>query len=105
MNILVVGGDGYLGWPQSMYLSKQGHHVGIVDNLARRAWDRDGGTDSLTPIRTLHERVDRWKKLTGRPIEIYIGDIRNYDFLAEVVPQFAPTRSCILANSAAPPIP
>jgi UDP-sulfoquinovose synthase len=90
MNILVVGGDGYLGWPQSMYLSKQGHHVGIVDNLARRAWDLDGGTDSLTPICTLHERVDRWKKLTGCPIEIFIGDIQNYDFLAEVVPQFSP---------------
>ncbi len=90
MNILVVGGDGYLGWPQSMYLSQQGHHVGIVDNLARRAWDRDCGTDSLTPIRTLPERVDRWKKLTGRPLETYVGDTQDYDFLAEVMSQFSP---------------
>ena len=90
MNILVVGGDGYLGWPQSMYLSKQGHHVGIVDNLARRAWDVDCGTHSLMPIQILPERVARWKKLTGRPIEVYIGDIQDYDFLAEVVPQFSP---------------
>jgi len=74
MNILVVGGDGYLGWPQAMHLSKQGHHVGIIDNLARRDWDLDGGTHSLTPIRTLSERVALWKRLTDRLIEIYIGD-------------------------------
>lgn len=90
MNILVVGGDGYLGWPQSMYLSRQGHRVGIVDSLARRAWDLDCGTHSLTPIQMLPERVDRWKNLTGRPIEIYIGDAQNYDFLAKIVPQFSP---------------
>jgi UDP-sulfoquinovose synthase len=90
MNILVLGGDGYLGWPQSMYLSKQGHNVGIIDNLARRAWDVDCGTDSLTPIYPLGERVDRWKQLTGRHIEAYIGDIQDYAFLAEVLPQFSP---------------
>ena len=90
MNILVVGGDGYLGWPQSMYLSRQGHRVGIVDNLARRAWDLDCGTDSLTPIQTLPERVALWKKLTGHQIETYIGDVQDYDFLAEIVPQFSP---------------
>jgi len=90
MKILVVGGDGYLGWPQAMYLSKQGHRVGIVDNLARRAWDLDGGTRSLTPIQPLPERVALWKKLTGRTIEIYIGDVQDYDFLAEIVPPFSP---------------
>jgi UDP-sulfoquinovose synthase len=90
MNILVLGGDGYLGWPQSMYLSKQGHRVGIVDNLARRAWDLDCGTHSLTPIRVLPERVALWKRLTGHQIEMYIGDTQDYDFLAEIVPQFSP---------------
>jgi len=90
MNILVVGGDGYLGWPQSMYLSRQGHRVGIVDNLARRAWDLDCGTDSLTPVQSLPERVAVWKKLTGRQIETYIGDVQDYDFLAEAVSRFSP---------------
>jgi len=90
MNILVVGGDGYLGWPQSMYLSRQGHRVGIVDNLARRAWDLDCGTHSLTPIQILPERVALWKKLTGRQIETYIGDVQDYDFLAEIMPRFSP---------------
>jgi UDP-sulfoquinovose synthase len=82
MNILVIGGDGYLGWPQSMYLSKQGHDVSIIDNLIRRAWDVEGGTHSLTPIRPLDERVSLWKKLTGRTIKAYVGDLQDYDFLA-----------------------
>ncbi len=90
MNILVVGGDGYLGWPQSMYLSKQGHHIGIIDNLARRVWDDEGGTHSLTPIRTLPERVDLWKTLTGGTIETYVGDLQDYDFLTEAIARFSP---------------
>jgi UDP-sulfoquinovose synthase len=90
VNILIVGGDGYLGWPQAMYLSKQGHRVGVLDNLARRAWDVDCGTDSLTPILRLPERAALWKNLTGRTIEIYIGDIREYDFLAAILPRFLP---------------
>jgi UDP-sulfoquinovose synthase len=90
MKILVVGGDGYLGWPQSMYLSRQGHRVGIIDNLARRAWDLECGTQSLTPILMLPERVALWKKLTGRSIDFYIGDLQEYDFLSEIICQFSP---------------
>ena len=90
MNILVIGGDGYLGWPQSMYLSKQGHKVGIIDNLARRAWDVEGGTHSLTPILPLSDRVALWKKLTGRTIEAYVGDLQDYDFLIDAMAQFRP---------------
>jgi UDP-sulfoquinovose synthase len=90
MNILVVGGDGYLGWPQSMYLSKQGYNVGILDNLARRAWDVEGGTHSLTPILPLPERVALWKTLTGRTIEAYVGDLQDYDFLVDAMARFRP---------------
>jgi UDP-sulfoquinovose synthase len=90
MNILVIGGDGYLGWPQSMYLSKQGHKVGIIDNLVRRAWDVEGGTHSLTPILPLSDRVALWKKLTGRTIEAYVGDLQDYDFLIDAMAQFRP---------------
>ncbi len=90
MNILVVGGDGYLGWPQSMYLSKQGHNVAIIDNLARRAWDDEGGTHSLTPILSLPDRVALWKKLTGRTLETYIGDLQDYDFLESALERFRP---------------
>ena len=90
MNILVVGGDGYLGWPQAMYLAKRGHRVAIVDNLARRAWDLGCGTSSLVPILMLPERVALWKDLTGSVIETYVGDVMDYEFLAELLPQFAP---------------
>ncbi len=90
MNILVVGGDGYLGWPQSMYLSKQGHNVAIIDNLARRAWDVEGGTHSLTPILPLTERVALWKEMTGRTIDAYIGDLQDYEFLVDAMTQFHP---------------
>jgi len=90
MNILVVGGDGYLGWPQSMYLSKQGYNVAIIDNLARRAWDVEGGTHSLTPILPLPERVALWKKLTGRTIEAYVGDLQDYGFLVDAIAKSRP---------------
>jgi UDP-sulfoquinovose synthase len=90
MNILVVGGDGYLGWPQSMYLSKQGHNVAIVDNLARRAWDVKGGTHSLTPILSLPERVALWRKLTGKTIEAHVGDLQDYAFLENIIARFRP---------------
>lgn len=90
MKILVVGGDGYLGWPQSMYLSRQGHEIAILDNLARRSWDVDGGTDSLTPILGHLERIALWKQLTGRVIESFVGDIQDYDFLSEVMSRFSP---------------
>ena len=51
MRVIVTGGDGYLGWPQAMYLSKRGYEVCVVDNFSRRLWDLEGGTESLIPIR------------------------------------------------------
>ena len=50
MNILVLGGDGYLGWPTALHLSALGHHVTVVDNLVRREYDLEMGVDSLVPI-------------------------------------------------------
>jgi UDP-sulfoquinovose synthase len=64
--------------------------VGIIDNLARRAWDVEGGTHSLTPILPLSDRVALWKKLTGRTIEAYVGDLQDYDFLVDAMAQFRP---------------
>jgi UDP-sulfoquinovose synthase len=52
MRILILGGDGYLGWPQAIYLSRKGHEVAIFDNLARRQFDLKNGFDSLIPIET-----------------------------------------------------
>jgi len=90
MRVIVAGGDGYLGWPQAMYLSKRGHDVCVVDNFSRRAWDLECGTDSLVPIRSLQERVAVWKQATGLIIETAIGDLTDYSFINSVIAEFRP---------------
>lgn len=90
MRIVVAGGDGFCGWPTALYLSKLGHEVSIVDNLVRRKIDRELGTDSITPIAGLDERVDAWQELTGGRIAVYKGDLTHYDFLEEVFRQTRP---------------
>ena len=57
MRILVLGGDGYLGWPTALHLSRRGHDVGVVDNFARRQYDLEMGVDTLIPITSLQQRV------------------------------------------------
>ena len=65
MRILVLGGDGYLGWPTALHFSQGGHDVGVVDNLVRRHYDDEMGSNSLVPIRQLHRRVATWKDVSG----------------------------------------
>ncbi len=90
MKVLIIGGDGYLGWPQAMYLSNRGHQVAVVDNFSHRAWDLECGTESLVPIRTLHERVTAWAELTGRSIAMWIGDVTDGEFVADVMLRWRP---------------
>lgn len=90
MRVLVLGGDGYCGWPTSCYLSQRGFEVGIVDSFVRRLWDYELGTQTLTPIRTLNERVRIWKERTGKTIQMFVGDITNYDFLSKTMAEFEP---------------
>ncbi|HZG87809.1 NAD-dependent epimerase/dehydratase family protein [Paenibacillus sp.] len=90
MRIIVAGGDGFCGWPTALYLSQKGHEVFIIDNLARRKWDIELRSNSLTPIASLEDRVRRWKELTGKEIRTYIGDLNHYDFLCEVMRQVQP---------------
>src|ERR1700692_3825417 len=68
MRVLVLGGDGFCGWPTSLYLSARGHDVTILDNLSRRKIDVDLEVQSLTPIRPLGERLDVWGQVSGRAI-------------------------------------
>ena len=68
MRIIVLGADGYLGWPTAMHLSARGHDVVAVDNLVRRRWDEECGTDSLVPIAPMEARVRRWRDVGGRDI-------------------------------------
>src|SRR5262245_12083175 len=85
MKICVLGGDGYCGWATALYLSKRGHTVSIVDNFIRRQWDYELGAQTLTPILPLAERLKVWQDLTGEAIEVYSGDVCDYDFLAQVI--------------------
>ena len=68
MKIIILGGDGFCGWPNALYLSNRGHDVIIVDNLSRREIDLELEVDSLTPIRPIGERIRVWKELTGNEI-------------------------------------
>jgi UDP-sulfoquinovose synthase len=90
MRILVLGGDGYCGWPTALYLSRRGHDIGIADSFHRRSWDHELGAQTLTPIRPLTERLRTWQRHTGKEIESFVGDILDYDFLAGVMREFAP---------------
>jgi UDP-sulfoquinovose synthase len=90
MRILILGGDGYLGWPTALHLSQRGHDIAVLDNFARRAWDHELGADSLTPIGSLQERMSAWRAVSGRTLTAFIGDLCDYTFLEPVVRDFRP---------------
>ena len=81
MRILVLGGDGYLGWPTAMHFSRRGDDVFVVDNFTRRACHIERGTDSLTPISPLMDRVAAWRQIAGRDISAEVLDITDFDRL------------------------
>lgn len=90
MRVMVLGGDGYCGWATALYLSAKGHTVAIVDNFVRRQWDHELGAQTLTPILPLSDRLRTWARLTGKTIDLFVGDVMDYDFLLSVVQQFEP---------------
>ncbi|WP_373480484.1 NAD-dependent epimerase/dehydratase family protein [Geminocystis sp.] len=90
MKALVIGGDGYCGWATALHLSNKGYEVAILDSLARRHWDDKLGSQTLTPIASIQKRIQRWYELTGKKIELFIGDITNYDFLIKAFRKFEP---------------
>jgi UDP-sulfoquinovose synthase len=90
MRILILGGDGYLGWPTAMRFSARGHEVAVVDNFARRRWHLEQSTDSLTPIASLGDRIEAWREVSGKTIESRIGTVEDGEFLDEVVAEFLP---------------
>jgi UDP-sulfoquinovose synthase len=90
MRVIVTGGDGYLGWPQAMYLSTRGYEVCVVDNFSRRLWDLEGGTESLIPIASLHDRVAAWRETAAKSIQIAVGDLTDHPFISGLVRDFKP---------------
>ncbi len=90
MRILILGGDGYLGWPTAMYLSRHGHAVAVMDNFAKRRWEMELNVEPLFPIRTLHDRAKAWEEVSGEKIEVFVGDLRNYGVVEGVLDKFKP---------------
>ena len=73
--IIITGGDGFIGWPFSLRMSNLGWDVMIVDNLSRRKIDEENGYSSVTPIKSIEERIECWKKLTGKEIKFSKVDV------------------------------
>jgi UDP-sulfoquinovose synthase len=90
MKILVLGADGYLGWPTSMYFSQRDHEVIGIDNYFRRNASVELDCEPLFTVPNLHQRVKIWKELTGKDITVRIGDATDYDFLLSVFNEFHP---------------
>jgi len=104
MRVLVLGGDGFCGWPTCLHLSNLGHEVHIVDNLVRREQDLELGAESLTPIRSLEERIHAWKELTGTAMGFSRIDIaRDYDRLRDFMAEWRPQALVHFAEQRAAP--
>jgi UDP-sulfoquinovose synthase len=103
VRILVLGGDGYLGWPTALHLSDQGHDVAVLDNFARRSYDDEMGVRSLVPIEPLHRRVQLWREQSGQRIELFVGDLCDAEFTIEAMRRFAPDAVVHYAEQRAAP--
>ncbi|SDJ96684.1 NAD-dependent epimerase/dehydratase family protein [Nonomuraea jiangxiensis] len=103
MRILVLGGDGYLGWPTALHLSQCGHDVAVADNFVRRQYDFELGFESLVPIESLQTRISTWQDLTGKTIKAYVGDLTEADFTYEMIRDFAPEAVVHFAEQRAAP--
>lgn len=93
LSVLILGGDGYLGWPTAMHFASRGHDVHIIDNMAKRKWEAEVGAEPLFPIPPLKKRVGRWNSLegVGAKIKAHIVDIAtNSDALNNVIENAKP---------------
>lgn len=91
MRILILGGDGFCGWPTALELSSSGHQVHILDNLSRRNIDVVNKTNSLIPIPSIEQRIKTWKEITGKSIGFCLIDLSlQYTRLVEYIRTFEP---------------
>jgi len=103
-NIIVFGGDGFCGWPTSLYLSDNGYDITIVDNLSRRKIDVELETNSLTPIQSLSNRIDAWRNLTGKNIRFeYIDILDHYHRVLGLLKELNPLAVIHFAEQRAAP--
>ncbi len=104
MRVLILGGDGFCGWPTALHLSARGYDVAVVDNLSRRNIDTELEVQSLTPIRTPGERRAAWKELTGREIAFHNLTVgKDYDRLVALLKSWRPTAVVHFAEQRAAP--
>jgi UDP-sulfoquinovose synthase len=102
--VIVLGGDGFVGWPTALHLSAKGHEVIIVDNLSRRNIDNELECESLTPIQPMGVRIQAWKELTGKTIRFVFLDVaKDYDRLVQLFVNEAPNTVIHFAEQRAAP--
>ena len=103
MKVLILGGDGYLGWPTAMRLSQQGHEVVAVDNYLRRRLCRETGSEPLFDVPNLVDRARLWKEASGCEVRPMIGDLNDWSFIEEVFTGFKPDAVVHYAEQPAAP--
>jgi len=103
VRILVLGGDGYLGWPTALHLSDRDHEVAVLDNFARRSYDDELGVHSLVPIESLHGRAQVWRALSGKQLELFVGNLCDAQFTLDAVRRFRPDAIVHYAEQRAAP--
>lgn len=101
---MVLGGDGFCGWPTVLHLSDAGHEVVIFDNLSRRRIDKELGTESLTPIASMRTRLATWKKVSGKTTKFELVDIaQEYEKLVRLLKKYKPDAIVHFAEQRAAP--
>ncbi|MEM8845386.1 MAG: NAD-dependent epimerase/dehydratase family protein [Pseudomonadota bacterium] len=90
MRVLILGGDGYLGWPTAQYFSARGHEVAVLDSYLKRNLARKTDMEGLYLTPNLHERVDLWRQHSGNDIEVYIGDLTDSAYTNSAFAEFKP---------------
>ena len=90
MKIVVLGADGYLGWPTAMHFSAVGDEVHAVDNFSKRKWELEEGIEPLVRVPTLHHRVKCWHEVTGSQIHLHVGDLCNHQFVYKFMEDIRP---------------
>ena len=104
MRVLVLGGDGFCGWPTALHLSARGWDVGVVDNLSRRNIDNELEVQSLTPIRPIGQRIEAWREISGRQIEFHNLTLgKDFDAFVALLKSFRPDALVHFAEQRAAP--
>ncbi|MCG8378792.1 MAG: NAD-dependent epimerase/dehydratase family protein [Proteobacteria bacterium] len=103
MKVLILGGDGYLGWPTAMHLSHNGHEIAVVDNYLRRRICREQDVEPLYQVPNLHQRAKIWNSCSQKNVKVFIGDLNEWDFISDVFQSFTPDAIIHYAEQPAAP--